>query len=212
MRQRNRCAVATSVMTVTILASLTGCAVKDLTPSTARELLQKQYESGNQAVAEIPYAPWEAMLKVRYATDYQQDQFPRDHSYPAGSQAAQFTAFGENALHGLLKSGLWEETRGSDSRYSFKPTSRFLESVVEVSDTNGLSGTTTTKMVKLGEVQVNTVSDLLLETEVSATANYTWHLEYSDVGNAIMGGVEKKGNRTAAFRKQPDGVWVCTSK
>jgi hypothetical protein len=67
-------------------------------------------------------------------------------------------------------------------------------------------------MLKLGQVHVDSIDNLLLgDTETSAEAEYTWHIDYNAVGTAVMGQIKKQGTGHVHFRKQPDGAWVCAS-
>jgi len=71
--------------------------------------------------------------------------------------------------------------------------------------------TTSDGMVTIGKFRVDSVTNLLLDTDVSASAQYTWHVDYNNIGQAIMGKTSTSGTSSAEFRKQPDGNWVCVS-
>jgi hypothetical protein len=75
------------------------------------------------------------------------------------------------------------------------------------------------KLAKSGRLVVDSVDNLLLETVVQAKAQYKFHVDLNDLGKAIYApefppsGENGTTSRTAsvAFRKQPDGNWVCTN-
>jgi hypothetical protein len=64
--------------------------------------------------------------------------------------------------------------------------------------------------VKVGRYRVDAVENVLLTTDVMAQANYKFHVDFNDVGEAIVNLHDNgPGNGTITFRKQPDGEWVC---
>jgi hypothetical protein len=67
------------------------------------------------------------------------------------------------------------------------------------------------KNVKIGQVRIDNVDKLLLETETIASGQYAWHIDYNAVGKAIYGTDGGHGTGQVAFRKQPDEAWICDS-
>jgi hypothetical protein len=191
------------VMALAVMFAVSGCETKNLTPSSAKSLLQTKYQADDRFMGAIPYAPFRMLVNGRYPTDYRPDQYQRNTQAPAGSRVAKFVALGENALHQLVKSGLVKEVPVENSMYQYSPTQDFLRFVI-----NGPQG----EMLKLGQVRVDNVNNLLLgDSENYAEGQYTWHVDYNDVGRAVMGDIKKQGTGRVSFRKQPDGAWVCSS-
>jgi hypothetical protein len=77
--------------------------------------------------------------------------------------------------------------------------------------TKKFDGITPDGLVKIGQYHVDSVTNLLLDTDVSAWGNYAWHIDYNEIGQAITGVKSTSGTGQAEFRKQPDGNWVCFS-
>jgi hypothetical protein len=65
--------------------------------------------------------------------------------------------------------------------------------------------------VTVGRFHVDAVTNLLLDSEISASGQFTWHIDHNEVGEAIYGTKSASGTGRAEFRKQPDGTWVCVS-
>jgi len=69
---------------------------------------------------------------------------------------------------------------------------------------------TSDRMIKIGKVAVDNVTDLLLETEVSASGKYVWHIDYNELGRELKGTNASRSHGDVKFQKQPDGAWTCT--
>ena len=181
-------------MFVTMVAVLlTGGASKDLTPASAKNLLQERLKvegSKDTIVFDFDKFRWTTVIINKWmSSDYQQDY----QRLPFGTMT-----------HRFLDAGLVQQIKDTNSnpiRYQYAFTPRFFE----VAGSN-------MKVAPIGYSQLGTVTNLLLrEAGISATGDYTWHVDYNIVGQAIMGATKQDGTAMAAFRKQPDGTWICVS-
>lgn len=120
------------------------------------------------------------------------------HVQPTGNGGANFDLVGPVVVHHVGSAG---PIALATYEYSFTPKFR------EFLDDSG-------QKLKVGQVQFDSVDKLLLAEmgETSAEGQYTWHIDYNAVGQAIYGTEGSHGTGRAVFRKQPDGAWVCVSR
>ena len=191
------------VIALAVVFAVSGCKTKNLTPASAKHLLQAKYRAEDRSTGVVPYGPFRAAVNGRYATDFQPDHFQRNTQLPAGSQVAKMVAMGEDMLHRLIKAGFVKEVPVGNAMYQCSPTQDVFKFVID---------STPDGMLKLGDVHVDSVDNLFLgDTDTSAEGEYTWHVDYNDMGRAVMGEIKKQGSGHVHFRKQPDGTWVCDS-
>jgi hypothetical protein len=64
------------------------------------------------------------------------------------------------------------------------------------------------KEISAGTVEIDNISNLLLATDTTATASFTWLADFNDVGKALTGQTKASGKGEVLFGKQPDGNWI----
>lgn len=66
--------------------------------------------------------------------------------------------------------------------------------------------------VAAGQIEIRSVSDLLLTVDTRATAHFGWTVTLNDVGRILLAGDVPGGTGTAEFAKKPDGTWILAER
>jgi hypothetical protein len=169
--------------------------------------VQEWIEAGNQEGVLVEYAPYAALMGHRTLINY--------------AQEGVFT--GDNpdaAFHRLIKAGFVEptmETRpytldGSPfphvlTTYRYSPSQQLLDATVVLMI--GPVGQTRARMLRVGLIGVDGVSNLTFgRTMAWAHGQFSWHIDYNGIGEAITGNTRRQGTDEVRFRRQA-GIWIC---
>jgi hypothetical protein len=185
-----------------------GCtSTKTLAPDNAKQLLQTRFLAEDRENELIEYSPVAALMTYKTLVDYREDRFTGDTP--------------DAAIHRLLKAGLVKQTietrsfhfgrKGGNGHmltaYQYAPTPKLLEFVV--SRLAGPGERTRVRMFTVGKIKIDKVENLTFGgMGTSARGDYSWHVDYNLVGQAVTGVAGDSGVGPARFSKQ-NGSWVC---